>query len=186
MIIAGSSLAKARQLIDRGVEADGSHPDGTAYLLSTSDPARNVRARYFNDVKQQFKHRLSTEVLQQDALENKQDVMFYFTGMQRVEKLDTLKFKPGAIADHLTSFGGNLKRAGQRGQMSILRWLEAGATGSYGTVVEPCNFIEKFPAPTFLLRFYLGGESLLYAYWKSVQWPVEGVFIGEPLATPYK
>jgi threonine synthase len=29
--------------------------------------------------------------------------------------------------------------------MSALRWLEAGASGSYGTVVEPCNHPAKFP-----------------------------------------
>ena len=41
---------------------------------------------------------------------------------------------PGALADHLTSSGGMLTDSGQ---MSALRWLEAGATGSYGTVIEP-------------------------------------------------
>ena len=29
------------------------------------------------------------------------------------------------------------------------------------------------------------GETLLEAYWKSVHWPGEGVFIGEPLARPF-
>ena len=30
--------------------------------------------------------------------------------------------------------------------MSSLKWLEAGATASYGTVVEPCSFPQKFPS----------------------------------------
>ena len=62
------------------------------------------------------------------------DVFFYFTGLTHVPHLETLHFLPGAIADHLTSAGGVLDGTGQ---MSALRWLEAGATGSYGAVVEP-------------------------------------------------
>lgn len=69
--------------------------------------------------------------------------------------------------------------------MSSLRWLEAGATGSYGTVIEPCNFTEKFPNPRLLMAYYLRGASLIEAYWKSVAWPGEGLFIGEPLAAPF-
>jgi hypothetical protein len=69
--------------------------------------------------------------------------------------------------------------------MSALRWLEAGATGSYGTVVEPCNLLGKFPNPGVLMRHYLQGSTLIEAYWRSVQMPGEGIFIGEPLAAPF-
>jgi hypothetical protein len=69
--------------------------------------------------------------------------------------------------------------------MSSLRWLEAGATGSYGTVVEPCNFLKKFPDPGVVIRRYLQGETLIEAYWKSVAWPGQGIFIGAPLARPF-
>ena len=64
-----------------------------------------------------------------------------------------------------------------------LRWLEAGATGSFGTVVEPCNATGKFPEVGLLMHRYLGGETLLEAYWKSVAMPGQGIFIGDPLAT---
>jgi uncharacterized protein (TIGR03790 family) len=69
--------------------------------------------------------------------------------------------------------------------MSALRWLEAGATGSYGTVVEPCNFLAKFPNPSLLLTYYRRGDTLIEAYWRSVAMPGQGVFIGEPLARPW-
>jgi hypothetical protein len=69
--------------------------------------------------------------------------------------------------------------------MSSLRWLEAGATASYGTVVEPCNHIQKFPFPGIAMFYYALGASALEAYWKSVAWPGEGVFIGEPLVRPF-
>ena len=44
MSLAAASVAEAKKLIDRGVASDGSNPPGSAYLLSTSDTARNVRA----------------------------------------------------------------------------------------------------------------------------------------------
>jgi uncharacterized protein (TIGR03790 family) len=70
--------------------------------------------------------------------------------------------------------------------MSALRWLEAGATASYGTVVEPCNFTAKFPQPALAITRYTRGETVLEAYWKSVMMPGQGVFVGEPLAAPFR
>jgi hypothetical protein len=32
---------------------------------------------------------------------------------------------------------------------------------------------------------YASGASAIEAYWKSVAWPGEGVFVGEPLARPF-
>lgn len=90
---------------------------------------------------------------------------------------------PGALADHLTSAGGQL--LGGHAQMSVLDWLESGATASYGTVSEPCNHLQKFPHPQVLLLHYLQGASALEAYWRSVAWPAQGVFVGAPLAAPF-
>jgi hypothetical protein len=44
MSIAAASFDDAKALIDRGVLSDGTFPIGTAYLLSTSETARNVRS----------------------------------------------------------------------------------------------------------------------------------------------
>jgi uncharacterized protein (TIGR03790 family) len=126
---------------------------------------------------------INIEIRKEDSLISRADVLFYFTGLASVSGLETLHFIPGAIADHLTSFGGQLTDSGQ---MSALRWLEVGATGSYGAVVEPCNFPQKFPHPAVVIGRYLRGETLIEAYWKSVAWPGQGVFIGEPLAAPYR
>jgi uncharacterized protein (TIGR03790 family) len=109
--------------------------------------------------------------------------VFYFLGAATVPNVEHTQFLPGAVADHLTSFGGMLTDSPQ---MSSLRWLEAGATGSYGAVVEPCNFIEKFPNVAILVAHDLAGETLIEAYWHSVQMPDEGIFIGEPLAAPFR
>lgn len=183
MAIAAKSIEEARALIDRGVRSDNSRPSGTAYLLSTSDSTRNVRNVFFAQVERVLKGDFRVQWLNQDALKNEDDVMFYFTGRTHVEGLDTLGFLPGAMADHLTSAGGVLDGTSQ---MSALRWLEAGATASYGTVVEPCAFPQKFPNPVIAIGRYLRGETLIEAYWKSVLMPGQGIFIGEPLAAPFQ
>jgi uncharacterized protein (TIGR03790 family) len=183
MMLAAASFAEGQALIDRGVHADASAPGGTAYLLSTSDRQRNVRAGSYRLAENELRGRLDVRRLKQDALVGAQDVLLYFTGVERVSGLETLRFLPGAIADHLTSAGGQLSDSPQ---MSALRWLEAGATGSYGAVVEPCNMPQKFPDPAVVARRYLAGDTLIEAYWKSVAMPGQGVFIGEPLAAPFR
>ena len=182
MSLAAASVAEAKQLIDRGVASDGSNPAGTAYLVSTTDKNRNVRAAGYETVRRLIQPIMPTEIVEANALENKPDVMFYFTGLTQVPALDSNTFLPGAIGDHLTSAGGVLFGGGQ---MSSLAWLQAGATGSYGAVVEPCNYPGKFPAPGVVMAHYLQGETLIEAYWKSVQMPGQGIFIGEPLARPF-
>lgn len=180
--IAATNFAQSKALIDRGVAADGTDPSGTAYLLNTSDKTRNVRSAIYAKIVQVFSPQFKVQTINADSLQDQSDVMFYFTGSTHVDQLHTNQFLPGAIADHLTSFGGMLTDSPQ---MSSLRWLEAGATGSYGAVVEPCNFPQKFPNPGIAMSYYLKGETLLEAYWKSVQLPGQGIFIGEPLARPF-
>jgi len=182
MLLAGKDLDEVEKLIDRGIAADGSRPGGTAYLLSTSNRLRNARARFYPGIKLLQSDRFRVEIIDSDSLQYRDDILFYFTGLSSVDKLESNRFLPGAIADHLTSSGGMLTDSRQ---MSSLRWLEAGATGSYGTVTEPCNFVQKFPRPNLVIDAYLNGETLIEAYWKSVEWPGQGVFIGEPLATPF-
>jgi uncharacterized protein (TIGR03790 family) len=183
MAIAAGDFATAKKLIDRGVESDSTFPQGTAYFVATNDVARNVRATEYPQSALDSKDRIHVELVHGDGVKGRSDVLFYFIGASAVPDLDSNRFVPGAIADHLTSFGGMLTNSSQ---MSSLRWIEAGATGSYGTVVEPCAFPDKFPDVGVLVRRYLAGETLIEAYWKSVAMPGQGIFIGEPLAAPFR
>lgn len=182
MILGATSPVEAKSLIARGMESDGSQPAGTSYLVSTTDTNRNVRSYGFNSTLSTVSSFIKTQIEYTNALVGKTDVMFYFTGVAKVASLTTNTFVPGAVADHLTSYGGMLTNSSQ---MSSLEWLKAGATASYGTVVEPCNYTQKFPSPKVMMQHYLAGETVMEAYWKSVAWPGEGVFVGEPLARPF-
>jgi len=182
MALAGHSFEDVKRLIDRGIAADFTRPQGSAYLLKTSDQARSSRAVYFPDVAKTFAGLWPVNYLEQNSIEKKTDVMFYFTGLMHVPDIDKNTYLPGAIADHLTSAGGVLTGSDQ---MNILDWIKAGATASYGAVVEPCNYPVKFPHPGVLLHYYLRGNTLIEAYWKSVWEPGQGIFVGEPLARPF-
>jgi uncharacterized protein (TIGR03790 family) len=188
MLLAANDAAAAEAMIRRGVDADGSLGlsgglPAHAYFVSTNDRARNVRSALFPPAGLLRRNGVEVHVEATQAIEGAQRVLLYQTGLARVDKLDTLRWVPGALADHLTSFGGQLD--GGSGQMSALDWIASGATASYGTVSEPCAHAQKFPHPQVLLLNYLQGATAIEAYWKSVAWPQQGVFIGEPLAAPF-
>ncbi|MGA2188614.1 MAG: TIGR03790 family protein [Steroidobacteraceae bacterium] len=182
MLLPSDDEALAGAVIDRGIKADGSQPTGTVYLVRTQDAARGVRALQYPEARAQLASRLAVRELQTPVEQPPMDIIGYFTGVARVQELSKLAFRPGAVADHLTSTGGVLSNPSQ---MSALEWLKQGATASYGTVSEPCNRVGKFPDPAVLFDHYLRGDTLLEAYWKSVAMPGQGLFIGEPLARPY-
>ena len=188
MLLAARDVAGAKALIERGVASDktlglrGAPPVHAHYLI-TSDRVRSVRASLFPPPGMLRRLGVQVHVDTQQVLDGAARLLLYQTGLTRVDKLDTLSWVPGAVADHLTSFGGRLDA--KNGQMSAVEWINSGATASYGSVSEPCSHPQKFPHPQLLLLHYLQGATVLEAYWKSVAWPQQGVFIGEPLAAPF-
>ncbi len=188
MLLAARDFDAAKALIDRGVKSDGSLGlrgalPVTAHFVITSDNVRSVRQVFYPPPTQVARLGLDVQIDHTDALKNADRVLLYMTGKANIDWLDTVNFVPGALADHLTSFGGIFDKP--HGQMTALAWIHAGATASYGTVSEPCAHWQKFPHPQALLLFYTQGATALEAYWKSVLWPAQGVFVGEPLAAPF-
>jgi uncharacterized protein (TIGR03790 family) len=182
MMLTDTNLAGAEGILSRSVAADYSYPAQTVYLAKTSDSARNVRFVEFDNAV------FENHVIGNDAV-NRIDtdatafanLFGLLTGLAAFS-LDTNAFVPGALGDSLTSFGGYILE--NSGQMPSLAFLEAGAAGSYGTVVEPCNYTQKFPDP--MDYFYqTRGFSVAEAYYQSVLNPFEGLFVGEPLAAPF-
>ncbi len=182
MLLAGNDVESAKRLIDRGLRSDERWPEGRAYLMNTSDRARNVRAASYDRVREVLGPAYPIEQVDADALEGKPDIMFEFTGVAVVASMASNSFLDGAIADHLTSWGGGLRGYDQT---TALDWVTAGATGSYGTSTEPCSYRAKFPDVGVVMAHYLSGETLVEAYWKSVAMPGQGVFVGDPLARPF-
>jgi uncharacterized protein (TIGR03790 family) len=188
MMLAANDVEGAKAMIRRGVASDFTlglrgAPAANVYFVATPDRVRSVRALLFPPPGRIARVGVDVHVEQTSALHDVDRVLVYLTGAVRVDKLDTIAWVPGGVGDHLTSFGGALD--GQHGQMQATAWIASGATASYGTVSEPCSHLQKFPHPQVLLLQYVQGSSVIEAYWKSVAWPQQGIFIGEPLAAPF-
>ena len=185
MMLAAYTVDQAKALIDRGIAADGTHPNGSAYIMNTTDPVRSLRAQIFPraNLGYHLSPYVNAQIKSANWINGTTDALFYFQGVAKVLHIDTNKFPPGAVADHLTSSGGVLVNSSQ---MSALDFIVGGATGTFGTVTEPCAFAQKFPDPSIMISFYTKGQTLIEAYWKSLLQTFQGAFVGEPLSNPWK
>jgi uncharacterized protein (TIGR03790 family) len=182
-MITSSNLAQAQAIIDCGVDSDGTFPTQTVWLAKTSDLARNVRYLEFDNAV--FDARLAGDFFIQrtnsDSPYGLTNLLGYQTGLAVFNTLSNM-FVPGAIADSLTSYGGLILTP--NGQTSLLAFMNAGACGSYGTVTEPCNYLQKFPSPQDYF-YQARGFSLAECYYMSLANPYQGLIVGEPLAAPF-
>ncbi|QDQ27527.1 TIGR03790 family protein [Chitinimonas arctica] len=183
LLVSGSSYADSKNLVARAGNGDGQAWTGTVSYLKTTDQTRTQpRANDYTLSQTQNGGLVNVSVTSANSLAGVNNVLGYQLGIATVANLGQVQFREGAFADTLTSFSGMLN---ENGQTKATELIKAGATGSFGTVHEPCAYAEKFPKPSIMLNRYLAGDSLLEAYWKSVGWTTEGLFIGEPLARPY-
>jgi uncharacterized protein (TIGR03790 family) len=188
MLLAARTVEQAKALIDRGVASDGTlappgRPPANALLLTTDDVARRVRTVLYPPPGLLRAVGVDVQVLPAADLAAAKRVLLVTTGSVRVALEPAPDWLPGGLGDHLTSFGGDL--LGLHGQSTAFDWIASGATASHGAVSEPCNHLQKFPHPQLLLGHYVQGATAIEAYWKSVAWPQQSLFVGEPLAAPF-
>jgi len=182
-MITGNSLAQAEQLVDQGVESDGTFPSQPVILEKSSDMLRNIRYPFFDNAI------FNVNILGVSSIlrTNSNSVWWpnaclgFETGLAQFNVAQNL-FVPGAIADSMTSYGGII--FGSNSQTNLLAFINAGAAGSYGTVAEPEDDTQKFPNPQ--VYFYQArGFSLAESYYQSINAPYLGLIVGEPLAAPF-
>jgi uncharacterized protein (TIGR03790 family) len=186
MLLAAKTQAEGKALIDRGFNAKGRKPSGSAYIMKTSDGIRSSRATdYYADfLGDSLSPYVNAKIVSANSIKNTVDALFYFQGLATVPDIATNAYPAGAVADNLTSYGGVLTASS--GQTSILDFISAGVTGSFGTVTEPCAYREKFPDIRMVIENYAAGQTLVEAYWKSVSQTFQGLFVGDPLANPWE
>ena len=182
MMLTGPNLEVAENILRRSAASDGSFPTQTVFLAKTTDENRNVRFVEFDNAV------FENQVAGNYAVTRTNTDATGFTNLFGLQTglagfpLAADEFVPGALGDTLTSYGGYILDS--QGQTVLLAFLEAGAAGSYGTVVEPCNYTEKFPDPVDYF-YQTRGFALAEAYYQSVLNPYEGLMVGEPLAAPF-
>ena len=184
MMLTSSNLAQAMAIVDRGVASDGTFPTQMVVLGNNqTDPFRTIRHVLFDDAIFNTRLRGNYAMIRDNSTQpyGQTNLLGYQNGMYRFNIMPNT-FVPGAIADSLTSFGGRIYEPNDH--TTLLAFLNAGATASYGTIIEPCAYIEKFPTPH--VYFYQArGFNIAESYYMSVTNPYQGLFVGEPLAAPF-
>ncbi len=183
VMLTSSNLAEAKTLVDRGCLSDGSFPTQTVYLAKSSDIFRNIRYVNFEDAI--FNTRLRGNYALQATNTSSSFGLGTMFGFQIGIYQTTLhgNFAPGAMADNMTSYSGDLFGSPDH-RPRVLSFISAGATASYGTVVEPCAYSEKFASPQNYF-YQARGFSIAECYYQSVTNPYQGILVGEPLAAPF-
>ena len=183
MMLTSSNLTQAKAVVDRGVASDFAHPTQTVYLAKGQDRLRNVRFYLFDDAVLNARLHGGLNILRTNTATpvGLGSLLGYQSGEQ-ILSLAPNVFASGALADDLTSYGGLIFE--DSGHTDALDLLNAGATASYGTVLEPCAYLEKFASPQ--LYFYqLRGYSTVESYYLSLANPYQGLLVGEPLCAPF-
>lgn len=184
----GNTVDELLTMIDRSVAADGARPEGTFYYMETEDTRRSgPRVPHFPNAIQELQ-RLGAraEQLQATLPADRHDAIGVMTGAAgpRIEATD-MTLLEGSAADHLTSFAGRFDTGSQ---VKLSRWIAKGASGSVGTVEEPCAMRGnpgKFPHPLQYVWYYQG-LSLGESYFRSIPWmPFQTLLYGDPLTQPF-
>ena len=182
---AGNTVPELLAMIDRSVAADGTRPPGVFYFMdNAADPARNVRAPQYSTAATLLAGLGQTaQVLPGVLPPSGSTALGVMAGAASPDIAGSgVILQPGAFADHLTSFAGALFNTGQT---PMSHWTRLGASGTAGTVEEPCNYLGKFPNPR-VHAFYAQGLSIGEAYLRSMQFvPFQNLLYGDPLTRAF-
>jgi uncharacterized protein (TIGR03790 family) len=178
----GNEPAMLVNMLQRGVQADGTRPPGTVYFVFMDDIRFNTRLWQMLEARSELKSLgIAAEISNRMPDRATDRISGLMTGTQYPEIDNVSNIYPGSMCDHLTSFAARYQTHLQS-KASI--WFNAGATASSGTVTEPMAVWEKFPHA----RYYVHaahGCSILESFYQSVYSPLQLLILGEPFSRPY-
>jgi len=186
----GNSYPEVISYLRSATASDGSQPEGSVYLMDNNDVRSVTRRKLFPTTLQELARRdrraavLSKRIRGQNGKVpvDKQDVIGVVVGSRSFDwSQSKSRLLPGAIAESLTSYGGDFNNGSQT---KLTEFLRHGAAGSSGAVAEPYSFQEKFPVP-MVHSYYADGCSLAEAFYQSVEFPYQLLIVGDPLARPF-
>ncbi len=180
----GNTVEEILRYLDRAAASDGSRPKGTIYFLRSGDIRSRVRQRAFAPAARELlRAGVAAEIVDGILPRGKRDVQGAMIGTAEFDWTSSEStILPGAICEHLTSFGGDLST--DAGQTPLVEWLRHGAAGASGTVCEPFAIQDKFPLATIHVH-YARGCTLAEAFYQSVFGPFQLLVVGDPLCRPW-
>ena len=120
---AGSSLDSVLAVLERGQKADYQGRRSGIYFVTNSNVRSTCRDWQFASTKERLAERRLEVIVTNDFPGSSSSIMGLFCGLETVRPSDVGKFAPGAVAEHLTSWGAEF----QRPQTKCTEWLDAGA-----------------------------------------------------------
>ena len=183
----GNSVKEALASLKRSVEADGSRPAGTIYFMKNGDVRSTTREWGFAVTAEKLREAgVAAEVADGVLPQGKADVAGATIGAATFDwPKSGSSILPGAICEHLTSWGGALGEGESGGQTTLAEFIRHGAAGASGTVMEPYAIQAKFPTP-LIHWYYAQGSTLGEAFYQGVEGPYQLLIVGDALCTPWK
>jgi uncharacterized protein (TIGR03790 family) len=190
--VRGNKLEEIISYLQRSAAADGTRPSGAIYYVA-NDNVRSKTRQFSAGGASVDKFNAAVAQLQSSGVRAEKidgkipvgriDVAGAMVGTASFDwSASRSHILPGAICEHLTSFGGILRRGS--GQTPLSEWLRHGAAASSGTVVEPYAIQDKFPHPMIQV-YYAQGCSAAEAFYQSVFGPYQLLIVGDPLCQPW-
>ncbi len=179
-----NSVNEVLASLARSATADGTSPTGSIYFPQNGDVRSTTRAWAFNAAANTLKQLGVNAVVENGILPVKRaDVAGAMIGTAGFDwNASGSTVLPGAIIEHLTSFGAVLSERSD--QTPCTDFIRAGASGTSGTVTEPYALQQKFPT-AFMHVMYCRGWTLAESFYQSLFGPYQLLVIGDPLCKPW-
>ena len=177
----GTDLETVLRVLEAGRAADRTAPRRSIYWITGEDVRAKTRAWQLAAAWTELQPVGIDARIQETLPEAPASIIGLQMGVIDVRPEEAGRFLPGAMAEHLTSFGALFH---DPRQTKLTAWLRAGATASAGTVVEPYSIWTKFPHARFFAH-YARGNTMLESFYLSTGSPLQLLIVGEPLACPW-
>lgn len=178
----GNTRAEVLACLERGAKADAQKPDGTVYFATNTDVRSVCRLWEIPSAANELKSRRIRFSITNALPIAATDVIGLMAGAADLDLKSGPAFLPGAMAEHLTSFGAMFDTSSQT---KITEWIRAGATASAGTVTEPLSAWPKFPHARFHAHS-AAGCTIIESFYQSLRCPLQILPLGDPLCAPWR
>ena len=178
--IRGNTYEEVLQTLANGKAADFTKPEVPIYFINNKGIRSSCRDWQFPIMKERLRGKKQLVFNTKAWPDKKTKLIGLQMGLAKID-MQRFSFVPGAVAEHLTSFGAHFET---EEQSKCSGWISAGATATAGTVTEPFALWPKFPHARFF-EHYIKGASIIESFYLSLRSPMQIYLLGEPLARPF-
>lgn len=180
----GNSVDEVVGALIASVGADYEKPPGTVYFMRNADVRSTTRSTWFEPAVDAIAEEGGRAQIAEGIMPaGKRDIIALMLGTPNFSFQEARsKLLPGAIAENLTSAGGDLSFGA--GQTPISQFVRAGSALTSGAVFEPFAVAQKFPT-AFMPLHYLRGCSAAEAFYQATNGPYQLLVLGDPLCRPF-